>query len=210
MARSKPLLIAALGALVAATAAGSSVIRFNAADQRSAHTVVLKAADLGTPGWTGGAKKPDLSSGSGCKSFNPKDSDLVTTGAAETVWRKSGLTFDSEVEILQTAEMVSTDWQRSVKPQAVTCIREQFNTALKGKATLISAARVAVPSLATYTAAYRVVFETQGIRFATDVLLVGRSRTEITLTTVTPYVALQVVRPAELRLARLMLARATA
>jgi hypothetical protein len=211
MAGVKPLLIAAGAGLVLATAAQANVIRLNAADQKAARAVVLKISDVGS-GFTGGVKKPDLSSDTGCKSYNPKTSDLVTTGAAETSWKQGiGLVaFDSQAEILKTAAMVHTDWARSNQPAVLTCLREQFKKQFGSQATLVSAAKVAVPQLATYTAEYRVVIDYQGLRIFVDVLLVGRGRTEITLTSSGLWSSHASVRATDLRLARLMVRRITA
>ena len=123
VADAKPVLTAALLALAVAGAAQANQIRLGKADQALARAAVVHRADLGGSGWRGGSKKPDLASGSVCVSYHPKDSDLVTTGAAETEWTNGALTFNSEVLLLKTATMVGADWHRSVRPSALVCLR---------------------------------------------------------------------------------------
>src|SRR5689334_20842515 len=127
---------AALAAVFAAVALGSSSgamasssdkarVSFTSADLTAARAAVLRRADLGTAGgWTGGAKKPDLSSTMSCPGYTPKQSDLVVTGAAEADYRHSGLALQSVAEVLKTRAMVARDWQRTVTaPKAFSCVR---------------------------------------------------------------------------------------
>jgi hypothetical protein len=211
LAHAKPLLIAAVVVLATAGAAQANQIRLSRADQAVARAAVVRKADLGPSGWTGGTKKPDLSSGSGCVGYHPKDSDLVTTGAAESSFTSGALTFDSEVTLLKTATMVGADWRRSVRPAALGCLKDLFTRELGAKAKIVSATRTGVSPIARYTANFRVIFDVtsgaQTVRIFVDVLLVGKARAELTLTTIAPYVAHVPVQAAELRLARLVAAR---
>ena len=205
--------VAGLALAAAAFAAAKQPIRFTPAGQAAARAVVLQRADLGSAsGWTGGAKKPDLSSDTHCANFHPKDSDLVLIGAAETDWQHAGLEFDSEAQVLQTPKMVQLDWQRTVlSPHLLPCLRETLAKAGGASAAVVSVARLAFPQVAPYTRAFRTVVEvtsgTQKVRVLIDVVLIGRGRTEVTLTTTAPLAAEAVVRPAELRLARLLASR---
>lgn len=211
MADAKPLLIVALAALVAAGAAQANRIRLTRADQARARISVVRRSDLGASGWQGGAKKPDLASGSGCVGYHPKDSDLVTTGAAETEFTNGALTFDSEVVLLQTATMVGVDWRRSVRPAALVCLKQLLARELGSRASIVSAARTAFSPVGRYTANFRIVSDVDApgrhVRILIDVLLVGQGRAELTLTTIAPYAARVAVQGAELRLARLVAGR---
>jgi hypothetical protein len=194
-------------------AADREKVRLTAAGQEAARAAVLQRADLGVgSGWTGGPKKPDLSSTPSCPTFRPKQSDLVLIGVAENIWSNVGLRFDSEVEVLQTPEMVRLDWKRAVlDPQALPCLRSGLTKKLGASARLVSLRRIGVPRLATYTRAYRALLDvkttTATVRVMVDVLLVGRGRTETTLTTTAPAASAAQVGAAELRLARLMTPR---
>jgi hypothetical protein len=210
------LFVGVTRAIVAALVLGGAAladkekVQYTAEGQAAARAAVLTRADLGSaPGWTGGARKPDVNSGTGCPSFQPKQSDLVLIGAAETVWKHTGLEFDSEAQVLQTPEMVRLDWRRTVlAPQVMPCLRRNVAKSLTAAERLVSLQRVAFPRVATYTRLYRTVIELKGTQVIVDVLLIGRGRTEITLSTTALAAAEPMVKAAELRLARLLVSRA--
>jgi hypothetical protein len=212
------ILLGALGGalpLAGAATVDKEQIHLTAAGQTAARAAVMQRADLGAAtGWTGGPKKPDLSPGTGCANFNPKQSDLVLIGAAKTVFKHTGVEFDSEAQVLQTPAMVRLDWQRTVlSPQVLPCARSNFQKHLTTSERLVSARRLAFPAVATYSRAYRIIVAvTSGsttVRIFVDLVLMGRGSTEITLTTTAPLVAEAAVRAAEVRLARTLVARAT-
>jgi hypothetical protein len=204
-----------LAAAAVAAVADKEQIHLTTAGQAAARAAVLTRADLGTaPGWTGGAKKPDLSSTSPCPSFHPKQSDLVLNGAAETAFKQPGIQFDSEAQVLETAHMVKLDWQRTaIAPQILPCLRTAAAKNAGTASHVVSIRRISFPRLATYTTAIRILFDvkspsaTTPVRVFVDVVLVGRGRTELTLTTTAPLLANSVVRPAEVRLAKVLAGR---
>lgn len=209
--------IASVVTVMLATAAGALAgegnkekIRFNAADQASARAAVLRKSDLGSAqGWTGGARKPDLSGNESCPNFDPKQSDLVLTGAAETEFSQGALSLDSEAQVLATARMVRLDWRRVVlAPGLLPCLRSQ---AAPAGMKVASIRRIPFPHVATYTAAIRFVTDVtasgSAVRVFVDIVLVGRGRTEITLRTTAPYAARAPVKAAEVRLARILVGR---
>ena len=206
---------ALVGALLLAGAAvaDKEQIHLTAVGQKAARAAVMKRADLGgATGWTGGSKKPDLSPGTGCANFHPKQSDLVLIGAAETVFKHPGVEFDSEAQVLQTPAMVRLDWQRTVlAPQVMPCLRSNLEKHLSASERLVSVGRIAFPAIATYTRAYRTTVDVKSAsgttRVFVDLVLLGRGSTEITLTTTAPMVAESAVRGAEVRLARILVSR---
>ncbi len=213
--------VATLCALVFATAAAASTsgggkqqVHLTAADNAAARHVALRKADFGgAPGWSGGTKKPDLSSsGPRCSNFHPKYSDLVLTGVAESEFQNSGVYIDDEVQLLKTAPMVKLDWQRSVlAPGLLSCLRSYLAKSAPAHAKVRGIQKLAFPRVAQYTAAFRLVLDVTAsgttASMLIDLLLVGRGRTEITLTTVAPYEARGPVKSAEERLARVLVAR---
>jgi hypothetical protein len=213
--------VAALCALVFATVAAASTsgdgkqqVRLTAADNAAARRVALRKADFGgVAGWSGGTKKPDLSStGPKCANFHPKYSDLVLTGVAETEFQNSGVYIDDEVQMLKTAPMVKLDWQRSVlAPGLLPCLRTYLAKSAPANAKVRGIQKLAFPRVAQYTAAFRLVLDVTAAgttaSMLIDLLLVGRGRTEITLTTVAPYDARAPIKSAEERLARLLVSR---
>jgi hypothetical protein len=190
-------------------------IRFNPSDQAAARAALLRRGDLGSAGWSGGPVKPDLSSTMSCPGYTPRQSDLVLTGAAEADFRHTGLDVKSVAQVLRTRSMVARDWRRTVvDPRALRCLRHTVATALPAYQRLISFGKLAFPRLARYAAAYRalIAVQTQGQRVlvAVDVVVVGHSRTELTLTVAAPAAAIASLSRAEVRLARVLLARARA
>jgi len=192
---------------------GKEQIKFNPADQAAARAVVIRRADLGSSGWVGGPTKPDLSSGPTCANYHPKVSDLVLTGAARTTFQRTGFELDSQSGVLQTRRMVALDWKRSVlAPGAVSCLRRTIGKGLGSNARVVSFEKLQFPKLATYAALFRgvIAVTAQGktVRVLTDLVLVGRSRTELTLTIVGPAAAKSALSAAERRLARALITRA--
>lgn len=220
MSRGFVFVLAAVALALATAAAvpagdGQEQIKFNAADQAAARAVVIRRADLGSTGWTGGPTKPDLSSGPTCPNYHPKVSDLVLTGAARTTFQRSGFEFDSQSGVLKTRRMVALDWRRSVlAPGAVSCLRRTIGNGLGSTAKVVSFSKLPFPRLAAYAALFRgvIAVSAQGktVRVLTDLVVVGRSRTELTLTVVGPASAKSALSAAEQRLARALIARARA
>jgi hypothetical protein len=162
--------------------------------------------------------KPTLSSTLPCGStFQPKQSDLLVTGAAETLFKQPGISVDSEAQVLQTAQMVTLDWQRTVlAPQVLPCLRVGFAKETTAMTRFVSVKRIAFPRVAPYTYVLRALFDVKSsatgpiVRVFSDVVLVGAGRTELTLTMTAPLFADKSVRAAEAKLAQVMVARARA
>ena len=212
-------------AFVAAVAAGGAFAaatdreqhKFNAADQAAARSAVIVRSDLGASGWTGGAKKPDLSPPKPCPNWNPKQSDLVLTGAAETDWKHAGLEIDTEAQVLQTATMVKLDWQRTVAdPAAISCLASELRQSLAStpSAKFVSFRRISFPRVGTYSRAYVATIDITSngttIPIVVEDVLVGARRTEITLSSTTAKALQAAVAAEDVRLARKLVGRAKA
>ena len=204
----------AVAAVAVAHTTQAAARHYTAADQALARSVVLKAGDLGSASsWSGGVAAADTTQPRTCSNFHPRQSDLVITGDAQSDYTRAtgGMQYHDEAQIMQTAKMVRLDWQRNVlDPAALPCLRSFFVKNLVGDQHLVSLTRLSVPRIATYTAGYRALVDQHGVRSMIDVLFVGRNRTELTLETAAPYTARTKVEQAELRLARLLVARAPA
>ena len=206
------LLAGCVAALALAAGAGADdwQIKRTAAGNAEARAAVVARADLGSSAaWQGGSKKPDLSSTPPCPGWEPKQSDLVVIGAAETSWKTTGLQIDSHASVLRTPAMVRLDWQRTVAtPRMMPCLRTALSKEIGASGRLVSIRRVKVPRLASYTVLIRVVVDVPvsgtTARVMVDTLLIGRGRTEATMTISAPYAARTVVAAAELRLGRLI------
>ena len=211
------ILFAALlaSAGVGLAADGKQQVKLNAHDNALARAAVIQRADLGSAsGWKGGMTKPDLTPIS-CPGYHPKQSDLVLTGVAESHFTQAALDFRSDAQVLQTAQMVRLDWQRSIETSGVVpCLRSSLAKSLGSVAKVVSFAKRAFPQVATYAAAYRglVDIQVQGktVGLLIDLVVFGRSRTELTLTVTAPAAAAATISAAEARLARILVARARA
>lgn len=220
MTRGIALVFMAAAAVLATAATvvagnGGYKIKFNRADQAAARAVVIRRSDLGSSSWQGGPVKPDLSAGPTCPNYHPKVSDLVITGAARTDFRRSAFDFGSQAGVLKTRRMVRLDWRRSVlAPGVVSCLRRTTDATLGPNARVVSYAKLPFPRVAPYTALFRGVIQvqTQGqaVRLLTDLVVIGRKRTELTLSVAGPASAKQEISAAELRLARVLVSRARA
>lgn len=199
-----------------ASSPGKARVSFTAADVAAARAAVLRRADLGTAGgWTGGARKPDLSTTMSCAGYAPKQSDLVVTGAAEADYHHTGLELQSQAQVLKTRTMVALDWRRTVaSPKAFACVRSMLAKSLPAGQRLVSFAKQPFAKLAPYTAAYRALVDVsasgQHVLVVADIVLVGRSRTELSLSVEAPAAARSSLPAAEQRLAKALLGRVRA
>jgi hypothetical protein len=205
-----------LALVCAATAAADKErVHLTAADQAKAKAMVLRLSDLGgaQQGWSGGPKKDVTDAPLKCPGFNPKQSDIVLTGRAESQFTNTGIQFDNEVELLQTVNMVKLDWKRSVDaPALVPCLRQEIVKTLPKQESFISFKRIGFPKFGDESAAFRglVEIKTGGakVKVLIDFALVGVGRSEITLITTAPYAEVADVSAAEHRLAQVLAARA--
>jgi hypothetical protein len=184
-------------------------VEFNAADQTAARAATLRRGDLGAGSWQGGAVKPDLSAPPSCPNYTVDLSRFVLTGAAETRWLSAPFLVDSEAEVLQTAQMVRQEWRIQIQaPGAIACLRTQLAKGLAPQgATLVSFRRVPFPRLVPYTAAFRVVASAQGNRVVVEVVLLGRGRTEVSVTVLGPAAQQPQIAAAAARYARILARR---
>jgi hypothetical protein len=204
--------VAALVSTATATAGGDTYkLRATPAGQAAARAATLTMADIGS-GWTGGSKKPDLSVGGGCANFHPKTSDIILTGAAATTYKQPGVMLESESQVMRTAKMVQLDWQRSVgSPHFLECVRSLYKKSSRPKARFVSVRRLEIPSIATYTAGFRVMIDVPAkagkVRMVYDIVAVGRGNTEIILATTMPLASVPTLFPNEIVLARTLASR---
>jgi hypothetical protein len=182
------ILLCAAGVLAAAQTASANRVHTTPADQAAAKRGVLRLADLpAITSWqaenvrVGGTAA--TSSSLSCKSFAPKDSDLVTTGQATSRFSAPGAAIQNQVTMLSTERMVELDWRRTIVPQLVPCLRESF---LRGGGGLrvVSLRKMPFPKVAPHAAAYRLIYgmkvrgkNTVG---AADFIVLAGGRFEIT------------------------------
>jgi hypothetical protein len=198
--------------VVAAGNPGKEKIALTAAGNKQAKAEVLHRADVGA-GWKGGFKKPQLSSTMPCSNYRPKQSDLVLTGAAESLWQKPLFLIQNEAQVLRTKAMVHHDWQRTVlAPQVLPCLRHGFAKGLGSSGKLVSFGRIAFPRIAPETRAFRAVAKVQTsagpVVLDLDFVALGVGRNELTLQFTAPKAAGSSLKRIETRWARLLARRA--
>jgi hypothetical protein len=108
--------------------------------------------------------------------------------------------------------MLRKDWSRTVRPPLVGCLKFIFEKTATGTSIkVVSAQRISFPKLAPMTAAYRLVTETAtqsgSVRFVIDFILLGKNRSEATMSVVGPEQAKADQLAAGKRLARIVAGR---
>jgi hypothetical protein len=208
------LLSCALGLSVTSVAAADDYKRaIEERDQTAATAAVLRKADFGALQVTGGPTKPDTSTDERCSYYNPKESDLVLTGEAESSWRGAFMEFSSDVTVLRSPQMVATDWARSFTPAPfLRCMRELAQKGLGSTGRIVSVERFAFPRIGTRTVAFRVVTDVaassgEKVRMMVDFVIFSQGRTEALLSTTAPYAARAALHPVEIALTRKIAAR---
>jgi hypothetical protein len=183
--------------------------RLNAADQAAARAAVLKPADLGT-GWSGGLQKAQVRAPAPCAGWNPRQADLVVTGAAQAQYVAEGVVVQSSAHVYANGRMIALDWQRTVVGAPLRCLSKEFADSAGEEIRVVSIKRLPFPKLATYNARIRIVADYIGsttVRVFIDAVLVGRGRTAVALGLVAPYTERASADAAEVRLAKIVLAR---
>ena len=218
-ARALPSAVAAVMtvALVAAVTAraDSWLVRPVAADQARAKGLNIRLADLGASGWTGGpqAGQPSDQICPGYPAFHPKQSDLVVTGGAMSIFSRPDAYVDAQIVFLRTSRMVELDWTRSVEsPKILGCLRSSAADFAGTDATVLSISRLALPALGRRSAGFRAVLEqrAEGGKtklFVLDYAVAAQGRVELSVSQVAPYDRRAAAQALETRLLRVVLRR---
>ena len=209
--------VAALVATTTATAASDSfTVRTTPEGIAAALSVAPAKSDLGKPAsWTGGFVTVKPATDAYCANYRPRYSDLVVTGLVTTQFIGHGLYVRSQSKTLQTKEMVRLHWQRTVRsPHWLACSVATYKRTESAKSHFVSLRRLAIPRIAPYGSAFRVISDvtttTGKIRVALDTLEIARGQTEITLTASAPLALAPGLLPSEIALAKVLISRARA
>jgi hypothetical protein len=111
--------------------------------------------------------------------------------------------------------MVRLHWQRTVRsPHWLACSVATYKRTGSAKSHFVSLRRLAIPRIAPYGSAFRVISDvtttTGKVRVAFDTLEIARGRTEITLTASAPLALAPGLLPSEIALAKVLISRARA
>lgn len=193
MTVARSLIACALVALAAAAAAAADnpTVRITHEDQVRAETTLLRLADFGV-GWTGGKRTPSKLTAPKCPGFDPKESDLTVTGHAEArfTYARGGVVFDQDNQVLESAQAVTTDFARVIKPQLAGCLAYELKQSGKGQVVSVVVKELRFPQLGTTSAAYRgtMVLRIGGrkVTFLSDFIFIGQGRLEYSLNVVAP------------------------
>jgi hypothetical protein len=207
------VVLAALALCASAAAGEDPQYKPNARDTAAARASLLRPGDLGK-GWVGGAEKAPKPQGLECATFQAKQADLVVTGIADSEFRSTigGLQIQSETQVMQTPAMLRADFERTVRPEVVRCLGASLEHSVGSGAKVVSTKRLPFPRVGSISAAYRLLLavpvQGQTVRLAVDIVAVGVRRTEISLVTIVPAQAQDVLLASDRRLARLLAGRA--
>ena len=200
---------AALVVAGAATAGTWPKLERNAADQALAKRSILHLSDF-TPGsgWT--AASSDGGSGSAsvddpaCKTAAFSDQGRVLTGSASSSFKATGLQVWSSADVLKTVAMAQRDAARTTSTVVMPCLGAAFVKNLPKTAKLVSVKKLSFPQLGDWTGAYRALIDVAvngtTVRLQVDMVLVRRSRVEITLMQMAPYAISNVALEGEVRM----------
>ena len=193
-----------------AALADNPTVRINTADQAKADAALLRLKDFGV-GWTGGPKVPPSKlTAPSCPGFNPKESDLVVTGHAESQFTLRGqASLDQDTQVLESATAVKKDFARSVQPKLQACLAYQLKSA-KGVIDA-SVQPLALPRVGDVSAAYRALITVRvngrKARYIRDFVFFGQGRFEFTIVVDGPTAAASQLTPFETGMARILVKR---
>ena len=186
------------------------------ADQARASATLLTRADLGA-GWQGGARKPTSLKAPTCPAQRPNDGDLTITGHAESLFSNGngGIQIDSDIEIFLTKAQAKARFVRFLQPKLFTCLRYDLAKSLGGGVgmTFLKPTRLDFPKIAERTGAFRVPIAvksgSQTVTVDADFIFLGVGRSQIYVNVIAPSVQEAHLPEFELRLAKLMVKRAS-
>ena len=192
--------------------ADDPTVKIDQSDQAWAVRSLLRANDFG-PGWRGGRVKSTKLTGPDCPGFEPKASDLVVTGHANASFEnpQAGVQVSVDVQVLDRAASVRTDFARTIRPQLAACLEHEFRTGPDNFQS-VHVERMNVPAVGGISPHYRatILVRAHGrtAKVLSDFLFVGHGRLEYSLNVVASARYLPQLVPFELDVARILLRRA--
>ena len=198
--------VAALATASAAAAGAWPKLERNAADQALANKAILHIGDF-APG-SGWSSAPTGTSGSlhdpACTGPAFSDEGRVLTGKASSSFRATGLQVWSSAEVLKTLAMARSDAAKTTSSVVVPCISALLRKGLPEQARLVSVKRLALPRVGDWSDAYRALVDVTvngtKLRMQVDLILVLRSRVEITLMQLAPALISSQAQAGEVRM----------
>jgi hypothetical protein len=164
-------------------------VRLTRADQATAVASLLRLSDFAT-GWKGGRTKTNPLTAPHCPGFDPKESDLVVTGHADAsfTYPSNAVSFDQDVQVLESDADVRTDFARSIGTRLGRCLA--YRLGHQKDVTAVHVEREHFPSVGSVSAAYRATLTLRdGKRTVTvtdDFIFFGVGRTEYSFNVAAP------------------------
>jgi hypothetical protein len=195
----------------AAALADKPTIRISKNGQATAVASLLQRSDFGT-GWLGGPTKPRSLTAPDCPGFDPKESDLVVTGHADAryQYKQAGVELDQDVQVLENADAVLKDFQRSISTRLGRCLAYQLGK-IKDISD-VSVKQISFPKTGAVSAVYRAMLVlTHGptqTHLVSDYVFFGDGPVEYEFTVVAPITAIDQLSQFESGLAQILIKRA--
>jgi hypothetical protein len=187
-------------------------VALTAADQALARRAVVQRSDFAPgSGWTGGEKKSGSDAIPQC-GFDPKQSDLIETGDAESAfhYKVALLQIASGATVYRTARMARLSLARA-KPELLGFIRCIVEKSMRTGMRVVSVQPLSFPTIGASGAAYRsvVAITADGttVRMMTDLVFFVHGRSLLYLIQFAPYAIAREAKDGEGRLASAMIAR---
>jgi hypothetical protein len=210
MGRSRIVLAAAAAALATASAAAAAgtwpKLERNAADQTLAEKSILHIGDF-TPGlgWTTASTGTSGNvHDSACAGPAFSDEGRVLTGKASSSFKATGLQVWSSAEVMKTLAMARQDAAKTTSSAVVRCVTALIKKGLPAQVRLVSVKRLSLPRVGDWSDAYRALLDVSvngdKVRMQVDLILVQRSRIEISLMQMAPFAISAQAQAGEVRI----------
>jgi hypothetical protein len=177
------ILLALIGAGSALAARGDPQKKITPADQARAKAMLLRQSDFG-PGFQAQPAGGDYEYY--CKALD--ESDLTLTGEAESPTFTAGLQgVGSASQVYASVANASTSWRRGTSSAGVACAAAAYRSLTRGQGVrFVSYRKIAFPSVAPRTVAYRWLSTANGVRVFADLVFLMRSRAQAAVYFVSP------------------------
>jgi len=168
---------------VFAAVAHADRVQLSAADQAAAKRDVLRRADLPTTVTWKATSYSSKNSGAAasCSRLDGNGSSVVDTAQAGSQFTAPGILVMNIVGLVATSRMLDTTWKQTFGNSPEACLRDSFAKGAGGRLKILSTTTLALPRLAHYENAYRMLFEmrVRGVTVygACDMVAMGGERT---------------------------------
>jgi hypothetical protein len=197
------LVVGLVGSGAALAARGDPQERLTTADQARARSILVRAGDMNAAFRAiPTAENPNTPY---CAALD--ESDLMITGRASSPSFTSTAEFVvSRAYVYESRADASESWSRGTSPAGQSCLRQAMSRELRGTAVrLVSFKKVAFPTFADRSVAYRIVASQQGARLYLDLIALQEGRAQVSIVYGTAFIAPPAAE--ERRLARVVSGR---